>query len=319
MTTPASAAAAVAANSISPTFALPLPRRLATRIVLGIIAAAAIVLGVILAARGLTTFTGVHDFLIIYPGEYALPDFAPVGFPAWVEWQHFFSAFLMVLIIRSGWQVRTQKRPSAFWTAKWRKTEKKISLTLWFHQALDLLWVLNGAIFIVLLFVTGQWVRLVPSSWSVFPNAISALLKYLTLEWPTEDGWVNYNSLQQLSYFVTVFIAAPLAIATGVRMSGLWQPSWKRLSRWYPVEIARTIHFPVMLYFVFFIVAHVTLVFATGALRNLNHMYGGQDEINWFGFAIFVVSLIVMGAAWIAARPLVLAPIASRFGRVSSR
>ena len=32
-------------------------------------------------------------------------------------------------------------------------------------------------------------------------------------------------------------------------------------------------HFPVMLYFVAFTVVHVALVFATGALRNLNHMY----------------------------------------------
>ena len=61
-----------------------------------------------------------------------------------------------------------------------------------------------------------------PTSWDVFPNAVSAALQYVSLDWPTENGWVNYNGLQQLAYFATVFIAAPLAIVTGVRMSGIW-------------------------------------------------------------------------------------------------
>ncbi|WP_229715355.1 cytochrome b/b6 domain-containing protein [Subtercola lobariae] len=275
---------------------------------------------VVLAARGLTTYAPIQDFLQTYPGSYALPDFAPVGIPTWIGWQHFFSAFLMVLIIRSGWQVRTERRPAAFWASRWAKgTPRKISLTLWFHQSLDILWLVNGVIFVVLLFVTAQWVRIVPTSWSVFPNAISALLQYLTLQWPTEDGWVNYNSLQQLSYFITVFVAAPLAVVTGVRMSAIWPKNAKRLSAAYPIEVARAIHFPVMLYFVFFIVVHVALVFATGALRNLNHMYGGSDEVNWWGFAIFFVSLAVMVGVWFAARPVILAPIASLFGNVSSR
>ena len=115
---------------------------------------------------------------------------------------------------------------------------------------------------------------------------------------------------------VTVFIAAPLAIITGVRMSGIWPKNAKTLNRIYPVEWARAVHFPVMLYFVAFIVVHVALVFATGALRNLNHMYASQDAVNWVGFWIFFASLVVIAAAWVAARPMVLAPIAGLFGRV---
>jgi len=130
---------------------------------------------------------------------------------------------------------------------------------------------------------------------------------------------VNYNSLQQLMYFVVVFIAAPLAALTGVRMSGIWPKNAKRLTAIYPVEWARAVHYPVMLFFVFFIIVHVFLVLATGALRNLNHMYGASDELNWIGFGIFVASLVVMAAAWIAARPVVIAPIASLFGKVIRR
>ncbi|MCR2763032.1 cytochrome b/b6 domain-containing protein [Microbacterium sp. zg.B48] len=277
------------------------------------------------AVRWLLSLEPLQEFLTTYPGEYHLPEGAPVGFPAWLGWQHFFNVFLIVLIIRSGLRVRSEKRPSVFWSPRWN-SKRKISLTLWFHQALDILWVLNGVIFVVLLFVSGQWMRIVPTSWEVFPNALSAALQYVSLDWPTENGWVNYNSLQQLAYFTTVFIAAPLAVITGVRMSGIWPSKAKTLNRIYPVEWARAVHFPVMLYFVAFIIVHVALVFATGALRNLNHMYAAQGSAdglayadNWAGFWIFVASMVVIAAAWVAARPLVLAPIARLFGKVSGR
>ncbi|WP_239453143.1 MULTISPECIES: cytochrome b/b6 domain-containing protein [Microbacterium] len=272
----------------------------------------------------LSTSWGV-DFLAAYPGEYHLPEGAPVGLPAWLGWQHFFNVFLMVLIIRTGLQVRTEKRPSVFWSPR-NNNRRKISLNLWFHQSLDILWLVNGVVFVVLLFVTGQWMRIVPTSWEVFPNAVSAALQYVSLDWPTENGWVNYNSLQQLAYFATVFLAAPLAAITGVRMSGVWPKNAAGLNKAYPVEWARAVHFPVMLYFVVFIAVHVFLVFATGALRNLNHMYAAQGSTdpnayadNWTGFWFFVASLVVIAAAWVAARPLVLAPIARLFGKVSGR
>ncbi|MFD0789685.1 cytochrome b/b6 domain-containing protein [Microbacterium insulae] len=280
---------------------------------------------VVFAVQWLLSTTWGTDFLAAYPGEYHLPEGAPVGFPAWLGWQHFFNVFLMVLIIRSGLQVRTEKRPSVFWSPRWNG-KRKISLNLWFHQSLDILWIVNGVIFVVLLFVTGQWMRIIPTSWEVFPNAVSAALQYVSLDWPTENGWVNYNALQQLAYFTTVFVAAPLAIITGVRMSGIWPKNATALNKAYPVEWARAVHFPVMLYFVLFIFVHVVLVFATGALRNLNHMYAAQGStdpdayaMNWTGFWIFALSMLVIVAAWIAARPLVLAPIARLFGKVSGR
>ncbi len=279
----------------------------------------------VLFVRWLLSAGPLHDFIQTYPGEYHLPAGAPVGFPGWLGWQHFFNVFLMVLIIRSGLRIRNEKRPTAFWTPR-NNPKGKVSLTIWFHQALDILWLLNGVVFVVMLFVTGQWMRVIPTSWEVFPNAISAVLQYISLDWPTENGWVNYNSIQQITYFATIFIAAPLAAVTGFRMSGMWPKNAERLSRAYPIEWARALHFPVMLYFVVFIAIHVFLVLATGALRNLNHMYAAQGSVdpnayadNWTGFWFLVASLVVIAAAWIAARPLVLAPIAKLFGTVSSR
>ncbi|AXJ08643.1 hypothetical protein CFN17_02640 [Arthrobacter sp. PM3] len=288
--------------------------KLVVLIAAGSVAAAGIL---VLAARGVTTLPGVPEFLSRYPGVYDLPAAAEPGFPWWAQWAHFFNFFLMALIIRSGYQVRTQQKPPAYWTPK--RGGKKISINLWLHQCLDILWLVNGLIFVVLLLASGRWMRLVPTSWEVFPNALSALLQYMTLDWPVESGWTNYNSLQQLMYFIVVFIAAPLAAITGVRMSEFWPKNAKTLSRIYPVEVARAIHFPTMLFFVLFILVHVFLVFATGALRNLNHMFGGSDEVNWTGFWLFAAAIAVTAAAWYAARPIVLAPIAKLFGQVSSR
>lgn len=282
--------------------------------VVGAILAAGII---VLAARGVTTLPGVPEFMERYPGEYHIPEVAEPGFPAWARWSHFLNIFLMALIIRSGLQIRKQQKPPAFWASK--RGGRKLSIYLWFHTSLDLLWMLNGAVFVVLLFVSGHWARIVPTSWEVFPNAASALLQYLTLEWPTENGWVNYNSLQQIMYFLVVFVAAPLAIITGLRMSEWWPKKAERLNKIYPAPLARAIHFPTMLFFVLFILIHVFLVFATGALRNLNHMFAGTDEVNWVGFWWFAAGLFVTVAAVFLARPLALAPIASLTGKVSTR
>lgn len=286
-------------------------------------AALMVLFAVVLAAKGLRDLPAVQTFLTQYPGESELPQGTPVGFPPWLSWQHFLNALFILLIIRSGWLVRTTTRPPAYWTRnnngpiRTKTPPTKMSIHLWLHQSLDALWILNGVVFYVLIFATGQWKRLVPHSWDVFPNALSAMLQYASLDWPSENGWVNYNGLQLLAYFTTVFIAAPLAIATGLRMSSAWPKHTANLNKIYPIEVARKLHLPVMLYFVGFIVVHVTLVFATGALRNLNHMYAAHDGGGWTGFWFFAASLVVMIIGWIAVRPILLRPIASLTGSVT--
>jgi thiosulfate reductase cytochrome b subunit len=224
----------------------------------------------------------------------------------------------MVLILKSGFEIRQGKKPGAFWTPR-RTGASKVSLTIWFHQAVDVLWLVNGVAFIVLLFATGQWLRIVPTSWEIFPNAASALLQYVSFDWPTESGWVNYNSLQVLAYFTTVFIAAPLAAITGYRMSAMWPASSRRASALFRMEWARAIHFPVMIYFCAFITVHVFLVLTTGALRNLNHMYASRDGSDWMGFWLFMASLVLTGAAVALSRDVFIAPIARIFGSVTKR
>ena len=286
---------------------------------IGILFAAAVVL----LANVVRDIPAVAAFMQQYPGSSQLPAGAPVGFPAWLQWQHFLNSFFLLLIIRTGWQIRAAGRPPMRWQRnntgliRTKNPPTKMSIYAWFHLSLDALWVANGLVFYVLLFTTGQWMRIVPVSWDVFPHALSVAIQYASLEWPTENGWINYNALQLLSYFVTVFVAAPLAILSGIRMSPAWSTRWRVLSRLYPISWARAVHFPVMLYFVAFTIVHVGLVLSTGALRNLNHMYGGQDAVNWVGFWIFAASVVVMIAAWLLARPVLLKPIASITGTVS--
>ncbi len=287
---------------------------LATRWGAAAVAAAGLI---ILAARGVTTLPGVPGFLERYPGTYPLPETAPVGFPLWANWMHYLNFFFLVLIVRTGLQVRHERKPAAYWTPT--KGGTKISLAAWLHTAVDVLWLANGLAFGVLLFATGQWARIVPTSLEVFPNAASALLQYLTMDWPDEQGWVAFNSLQQLMYFLVVFVAAPLAALTGVRMSRWWPQRAERLNRLYPAPLARAVHFPTMVFFVLFVVVHVFLVFATGARRNLNHMFGANDTVTWGGVAWFTLGLAVVLGAVAAVRPLVVAPVASLFGKVSSR
>ena len=293
--------------------------------ILGFLGLAAILALAVMSTRYFLLTNAGSTFINNYDGHSPLPEGTPVGLPVWVNILHFFNAFFLILIVRTGLQVRYERKPSAFFSPKW-KPQAKSSLILWFHLALDVLWILNGLIFFILLFATGHWVRLVPTTWEVFPNALSAGLQYLSLDWPVENGWVNYNALQQLTYFFTVFIAAPLSILSGLRLSVFWpsKPTWA--SKVVPTQVARKMHFPLMLYFVAFTVVHVALVFATGALRNLNHIFAGQGSSdpaayadNWMGFVIFLIALSIIAAAWIAARPVVLAPLARLFGKVTAR
>ena len=284
------------------------------------IALAAFVVAVVIA-RLLREIPAVEAFIAEYPGIVPPPEGAPVGIPAWLGWQHFLNAFFLALLVKTGFELRGKRRPPGFWTrdnTRWPRTKRaprRLGIWLWFHLWLDALWVLTGASYVVLLFATGQWVRIVPTDWAVVPNAISAALQYASLDWPTEDSWVVYNSLQQLAYFAIVFIASPLALLTGLRLSSIW-PAEGPLANPATEKSARAIHYPVMLFFLGFTFVHVVLVLTTGALRKLNQMYTARDTDDWLGFAVFALSVVVMVAAWVLARPPLLKRIAATSGRV---
>ena len=276
---------------------------------------------VVLVARWLRGLPAVEEFVATYPGIVPPPEGTPVGIPAWLGWQHFLNSFFLLLIVRTGYQLRSKQRPPGFWTrdnSRWprtRRAPRRMGIHLWFHLWLDAVWVLNGIVYVVLLFATAQWLRIVPTDWAAVPNALSAALQYASLDWPTENSWVVYNSLQQIAYFTVVFIASPIAILTGLRLSSVW-PLEGPLVRAFPEKLARSLHYPVMLFFLAFTFVHVVLVLTTGALRKLNQMYAARDTDDWIGFAVFAASVVVMAVAWVLAKPPLLKRIAATSGRV---
>ena len=112
--------------------------------------------------------------------------------------------------------------------------------------------------------------------------------------------------LQLIAYFITIFVAAPLALITGLGMSPALSTRFRRLSKLLSIQAARSTHFLVLCWFLFFIVMHVSLVFTTGLLRNLNHIYGGNDSSGWVGFGVFAATMVLVIVAWVAATPFTL-------------
>jgi DMSO/TMAO reductase YedYZ molybdopterin-dependent catalytic subunit/thiosulfate reductase cytochrome b subunit len=254
----------------------------------------------------------------------------PHGFPAWLRVTHYVNFFFIILLIRSGLQILVE-HPRLYWNVHctpntewlrltpievptdrvWTAKDDARYLSPWiglpgyrhtvgiarhWHFLSVLFWVVNGLILVALLFGTEQWRRLVPTSWSILPDAWSVFVHYATFHLPPEpNGFYRYNALQQLSYFAVVFILAPLAIATGPSMS----PALSNRFRWYPKlpgnrQIGRSLHFLIMCAFVVFLVGHVTMVALTGLARNMNHIVIGTDDTGPLGLYLGLVGIGVV-------------------------
>lgn len=219
-------------------------------------------------------------------------------------------------------------QPERMWTAKDDSValpkhlglpgfRHSIGLARWWHFGFDLLFIVNGAIFYVLLFATGQWQRLVPQDWDVFGNALSAGIQYLSLDLPANEGFTMYNGLQQLAYFGTVFIAAPLALITGLlqapSISGRLGLASGVLNR----QVARTVHFWVLTWMISFIFIHTVMVYITGFVGNLNHITLGTDTDSYWSLAIYALWMAIVVVLWLAATPFTIARprVVQRVGR----
>jgi methionine sulfoxide reductase catalytic subunit len=253
----------------------------------------------------------------------------PKGFPWWVNLSHWVNFFFLILIIRSGLSILVDhprlywnngcepgtdwirftplKKPNdKSWTAKedaryispvvglpgYRHT---IGIARSWHFLTIPFFVLNGVVFIFLLFYTNQWQRLVPVSWKIIPDSWNVFVHYATFNMPAEpNGFYHFNALQQISYFGVVFILAPLAMLTGMAMS----PSIENRFHWYPKlfgnrQSARSVHFLVMIAYVIFIIIHVAMIATTGLVRNMNHIVMGTDSAASHGGLYICIGIIV--------------------------
>jgi DMSO/TMAO reductase YedYZ molybdopterin-dependent catalytic subunit/thiosulfate reductase cytochrome b subunit len=251
----------------------------------------------------------------------------PFGFPAWLRITHYVNFLFLVLLIRSGLQILAD-HPRLYWNVHctpgiewlrltsvevptdrvWTSKDDSRYLSPWiglpgdrhtvgmarhWHFLSVLFWVGNGLAFVVLLFATGQWQRLVPTSWQIVPDAWAVFVHYATFHLPPEpNGFYHTNALQQLAYFGVVFVLAPLAMLTGPSMS----PAFTARFTWYPRlpgnrQVGRSMHFLVMCAFVGFILAHVAMVVRTGFARNMNHIVMGTDTANPIGLVLGLMGI----------------------------
>ena len=293
----------------------------------------------IAGAQALRALPASQAFIASYPGVPESAASVSSGFPAWLRVMHFLNLFLMTFIVRSGVQILAD-HPRLYWNrdctpgTEWFRfqhavptgriwTSKDDAVTLsawlgipglrhsiglarWWHFSITLLWMVNGIGFYVLLFTTDQWQRLVPTTWAVIPNAASTALQYLSLTFPADQSWARYNSLQQIAYFITVFVAAPASIVTGLMQSPAISNRIGWVGRVLNRQRARSLHFAALWWFLLFILVHVTLVFVTDLRVNLNTMFAGVHDDSWRGLAYSVPALLLVGLCWWGASPFTL-------------
>jgi len=157
-------------------------------------------------------------------------------------------------------------------------------------------WVLNGVVYVALLFITNQWQRLVPTSWSIFPKAWETALAYLHFHLPAPSLYAGiYDPLQKLSYFAVVFLLGPFMIATAAAQS----PAVEGYFPWYAKifggrQGARLLHFLGLLAFIGFIIVHTFMVFVTGPQKNFGDIIFGQHQTQGGAALAIGLSLIIL-------------------------
>ena len=216
----------------------------------------------------------------------------PLDYPLWLRATHFFNFLLLSLLVRTGLEILSAN-PRFYWNdhctpgSEWRKFTKKqrpkdqlwtasdeessfpsaialqghenLGLGRHWHFLADFAWLLTGFKYVVMLFATPEWRRLIPTSWQISPDAWHAMLSYLTLHIVEAPG--TYNALQQLSYAAVIFLLAPASIATGIAMS----PAIAVRFPWY-IKIfhgrqgPRSLHFLALCAFTVFFSGHIALV-----------------------------------------------------------
>ncbi len=232
-----------------------------------------------------------------------------LGFPLWIRLTHFFAFLFTTLLIRSGIEIigahpklywrddalpgsewirftRKQFLKGTAWTAEdeiepispWGALPGRNNLGLgrhWHFWALNG-WLLTGMIYVVLLFTTPQWRRLVPPSLEIFPAAWHSLVAYAHFRLPPNGD--PFNALQQLTYLFVIFMLSPFQIVTGIMMS----PALAARFPWFPRifgghQAARSLHFIGLIIFVGFIVVHVALVIAHGFTLEMAKIVLGSE------------------------------------------
>jgi methionine sulfoxide reductase catalytic subunit len=165
-----------------------------------------------------------------------------LGFPFWLRINHFINLFCIFVLMPSGVQILAD-HPKLYWNdditpgSQWIKFRKKVmpkdrlwtsmdeaepinSLValpgrhhnLWaswnWHFLIVPVWMLNSLSYVTLFGITGEWRRLIPTSWTVFPEPWESLLTFARFQIPPDSAFHTYDPLQQLTYAGVIFLVA---------------------------------------------------------------------------------------------------------------
>ncbi len=209
---------------------------------------------------------------------------ASLGFPVWLRTAHWVNVLFIGFLIRAGIQIfgalpKLHLDDNATPGTEWlRLTRKKVPTDrIWlsleeeievpailaqpggnnlgmgrhWHFFSAIFWIINGVVYIGLLAASGEWRRLIPTSWSILPDAGHAALSYATLHLPSANTGHLYDRLRQLAYASVVFVLAPLLIATGAAQSPAIAARFPSYTRLFGGRRgARSLHFLGMVAFV---------------------------------------------------------------------
>jgi sulfoxide reductase catalytic subunit YedY len=267
----------------------------------------------------------------------------PLDYPLWLRAAHFFNFLLLSLLVRSGFEILSahprlywndhctpgsewikftgkQQAKDRLWTASDEETSfpsaialpgrENLGLGRHWHFLADFAWLLTGLLYIVMLFATPEWRRLIPTSWQIVPEAWHAARLYASFHLVKTPG--GYNALQQLTYAAVIFMLAPFSIATGIAMSPAVAARFpKYIALFHGRQGARSLHFLALCAFTAFFIAHVTIVALHGFRTELAMIVLGETRnphltlalMVWLGGLAGVVVIHIITTVYSFRRP----------------
>ena len=239
----------------------------------------------------------------------------PGFFPLWVVITHFLNIFFMLLLARSGLEVLSafpklywhdDSPPGRQWLRLSKKTfaadsrrpwttldeevswspaialpgRKNLGLGRHWHFLTVQFWILTGAVYVALVFATGYWRYLIPEHWSIVPDSIKAIGTYLHFQIPARLPGQPFEAAQKLTYFLLIFVLAPLQVLSGAAMSPAIIGRFPRYSKLFGgKQGARSWHFIGLCLFAAFTALHTFMVIVHGLPSEfVKIVLGGQGS-----------------------------------------
>jgi DMSO/TMAO reductase YedYZ molybdopterin-dependent catalytic subunit/thiosulfate reductase cytochrome b subunit len=269
-----------------------------------------------------------------------------LGYPLGVRLTHWFNLLFITLLARSGLAILAA-HPKLYWNIHawpnsewldllrkklprdrmWCSTDEEshgwpslfvlpggegLGLGRYWHFFGALCWLTVGICYVLVLFTSDQWQRLVPTSWDIFPCAWRTMIEYLTLGVPeptdprfcSDPEHLPFNALQQLTYFGFIFFLVPFQIATGLAQS----PSLLARFPWYGRlfgnrQAARSLHFIGLLMIGMFAGIHILMVFWHNFAKEMDKQVLNEphSEGSWGGVILGVSILATIVLLHVAA------------------